>query len=214
MKNVKSLPKDLRPREKLIKYGAAVLSLEELIAALLVTGNKITSVSILSGRVAKVLENTAEIDKNLLLSLGLGVAKTTQILACLEIGRRYLEKEKVVNAISASQIFALSQEIIDKDKESLLCFYINGRGEILKREIVAVGSMNSALVLPREIFSLIKELPVASIILVHNHPSGELNASQTDIKFTRRVKIAGEILGVKLLDHLIITSKGWKQIKV
>src|SRR6266852_8671474 len=197
-----------------MRQGAEALSLEELISVIFITGNRSLSVSLLSGKATKILKSAGNLDKNLLLSSGLGPAKTSQILACIEIGRRLYEKEKVVSAVSASQIFALSQEIINGNKESLLCFYINARGEILKKEIVAVGSINNSMVLPREIFSLIKELPVASVILVHNHPSGELTASDMDLKFTKRVKMAGDILGVKLLDHLIVTSKGWKKIKI
>ena len=214
MRNVKLLPKNLRPREKLMKYGPEALTFDELIAVVFITGNRLFSVSALSGKAAKILKNTEVLDKNLLISAGLGTSKTSQILACIEIGKRLLEKKKTVNAVSASQIFALSKEIISQNKETLLCFYINARGEILKKEVVAVGSINNSMVLPREIFSLIKELPVASIILVHNHPSQDLDASEMDLKFTKRVKMAGDILGVKLLDHLIVTSKGWKKIEI
>ncbi len=196
-----------------MKYGAEALNLEELFSVIFITGTKITPVPLLSKKVAKLLQENKNLTKNSLLALDIGISKSSQVLACLEIGERIRKDQKPVNAISPSQIFTLSQEIISESKESLLCFYINARGEILKKEIVAVGSLNNSLVLPREIFSLIKELPVASIILVHNHPSGNLDASEMDIKFTKRVKLAGDILGVKLLDHLIIASYGWKKIK-
>ncbi len=214
MRKIKSLPKDLRPREKLIKHGVAALSFEELLSVIFVTGTKQSSVVLISRKVTRLLKENKNLNKESLLFLGIGISKTAQVLACLEIGERIKSQNKTINAVSASQIFALSQEILSENKESLLCFYINARGEILKKEIVAVGTLNNSLVLPREIFGLIKELPIASIILVHNHPSGKLEASEMDIKFTKRVKMAAEILGIKLLDHLIITSKGWKKVKV
>ena len=103
---------------------------------------------------------------------------------------------------------------MSQDKESVLCFYLNARGELLKKELIAVGMLNRASLLPREIFSLIKELPVAAIILVHNHPSGNLSPSKEDILFTKRVKTAADILGIQLLDHLIVSKNGWKKIPI
>lgn len=209
MKKIKSLPVSLRPREKLLKYGAQVLSLNDLICVILVTGTKTASILSLSKKITKELKH--DISKESLITLGIGESKTAQILAAIELGVRLNKVSNVVPS-SPSHIFALSSDILSLNKETLLCFYMNARGEIIKRETVAVGSLNKALALPREIFSLIKELPVASIILVHNHPSGILAASEEDIKFTKRIKLAADILGIKLLDHLIITTEGFIKI--
>ncbi|HTK03704.1 MAG TPA: DNA repair protein RadC [Alphaproteobacteria bacterium] len=205
-----SLPLSLRPREKLLKSGSEILTLEELIAVILVTGTKKEGVFKLAKKIAKLLPT----GKEKLLNLGLGKSKTSQILACVELGKRLLEQNKTVTITSGEQVFALSYDIVNQEKESLICFYLNARNELLKKEIMAVGSLNKVNLLPREIFSQIKELPVASIILAHNHPSGSLDASKEDIIFTERVKQAGEILGVKLLDHLIVTSSGWSKIGI
>ncbi len=210
MKRIQSIAPALRPREKILKVGAEGLTTEELLAVILVTGTKITSVSKLATKIAKL--NGANITKDSLLGLGLGPSKIAQILAALELGKRF-NKEGVVTLISAEQVFAHSHEIISQEKESLLCFYLNARGELLKKELIAVGTLNKVNLLPREIFSRIKELPVAAVILAHNHPSGELDPSKEDILFTKRIKVAADILGIKFLDHLIVSSKGWRKIR-
>lgn len=212
MRKIQSLPLSLRPREKLLKRGAQSLSTEELIAVILNTGTKTQTVAQLAGQVAKRVGKRDEISKEALLKMGLGSYKTAQILAALELAKRTSSAE-ALKLTSAAQVYANSYEIITQDKESVLCFYLNARGELLKKETIAVGSLNRASLLPREIFSLVKELPVAAIILVHNHPSGDLSPSKEDILFTKRVKAAGDILGIQLLDHLIVSKSGWKKIE-
>lgn len=210
MKLITSLPLSLRPREKLLKQGVDALSLEELISVILVTGTSKTPVSTLSSKISFVTRNK-NFTKDDLTKIGIGSSKTAQILAARELGKRLLIPDAAVFT-SPEQIYANSHDIIKKNKESLLCFYLNARGELLKKELVAVGSLNKVHLLPREIFILIKELPVASIILVHNHPSGTLEPSIEDIRFTHRVKLAADILGISLLDHLIVSEAGWKRI--
>jgi len=221
VKRIKSIPHELRPREKLLKLGVEALTLSELIAVLLTTGTRYQSVLALSAQIAKIITEKKSknyhkdkfgITKEDLQKVGIGPHKISQILAAQEIGTRINVKDNV-KITSPEAVYANSLEIINNEKESLLCFYINARGELLKKEIVAIGSLNKASVLPREIFVFMRELPVASIILVHNHPSGNLEPSVDDILFTKRVKKAGDILGVVLLDHLIVTSSGWKKIR-
>lgn len=211
VKKIQSLPLSLRPREKILKRGPQSLRLEELIAVILNTGTKVQSVSAMATQIARLMEKFPNISKVNIASLELGDYKTAQILAVLELAKR-LRNPQVLTFTSAAQVYANSYEIVDKEKEYVLCFYLNARGELLKKEIIAVGSLNRASLLPREIFSLVKELPVAAIILVHNHPSGNLSPSKEDILFTKRVKAAADILGIQLLDHLIVTKQGWKKI--
>ncbi len=212
MKKIQSLPLSLRPREKMLKRGPSSLSTEELVAVILNTGTRTQTVAKLSNQVARLLEKSITITIDVLLKVGLGEYKSAQILAVLELGKRTNSSE-TVTFTSASQVYANSYEILSQDKESVLCFYLNARGELLKKEVIAVGTLNRASLLPREIFSLIKELPVAAIILVHNHPSGNLSPSKEDILFTKRVKAAADILGIQLLDHLIVSKGGWKKIE-
>lgn len=210
MKRIHLLPLSLRPREKLLKSGPEALNIEELLSVIFVTGTRRMPLSKLTPKVAHLAKH--DFTKDDLLKINMGTSKTAQVLAARELGKRLLE-QYTVTVVSPEQVFAHSLEIINQHKESLLCFYLNARGELLKKEIVAVGSLNKASLLPREIFSVIKELPVASIILAHNHPSGVLEPSEDDLRFTHRVKLAGDILGVELLDHLIVSKHGWVKIK-
>lgn len=212
MKRIQSLPHSLRPREKLLTRGPEALTTAELFSVILITGTKQQSVLSLGSKVARLI-GKGPLATEGLSGLKIGKSKTAQVLAVLEISRR-LKEPKPTLLTSPSDIFAQSFDILHEKKEMLVCFYINARGELLKKETVVVGSLNRANVLPREIFNLVQELPVASIILVHNHPSGVLEPSKDDVLFTKRVKKAGDILGITLLDHLIVTPKGWVQIKL
>jgi len=210
MRRIKSLPVNLRPRERLIKYGPEVLNFEELLAVILITGNKLLPLSQITAKISTLIQKNNN-PKDELLKLKIGQSKTAQILATLEIGKR-LFNQNIVILNSDKQIFALSYEIINQEKESVLCFYLNGRGELLQKELIAVGSLNKANLLPRDIFSLIKNLPITSIILVHNHPSGNLEPSKDDLFFTKRIKLAGDLIGIKLLNHYIVSQNGWNKI--
>jgi len=209
MRKIKSLPLDLRPRERLLKYGPEVLNLEELLAVILITGNKILSLSQISNKVSFLIKKHNLKDE--LLKLKIGQSKTAQILATVELGKRLFGQD-IITLNSDKQILGLSYEIINQQKESILCFYLNGRGEIIQKELVAVGSLNQANILPKDIFNLIKNLPITSIVLVHNHPSGNLKPSKEDLFFTKRIKLAGDILGIKLLGHYIVSHKGCRKI--
>lgn len=213
MKRISSLPVSLRPREKILRLGGQALTLEELLAAVLVTGTKQESITALAGKLAAYLKKKKSISQATLLGFKLGPSKVAQLLAVQELAKR-LQKDTLVTLVSAREVVAQSYEIRDQQKESLLCFYLNARGELLKKELLAVGSLNRAHLLPREIFQCIKDIPLASVILVHNHPSGILEASRDDILFTKRVKRAADILGVAFLDHLIVTKAGWMRIKI
>jgi len=210
MRRIKSLPVNLRPRERLIKYGPEVLNFEELLVVILITGNRLLPLSQITAKISTLIQKNNN-PKDELLKLKIGQSKTAQILATLEIGKR-LFNQNIITLNSDKQIFALSYEIINQEKESVLCFYLNGRGELLQKELIAVGSLNKANLLPRDIFSLIKNLPITSIILVHNHPSGNLEPSKDDVFFTKRIKLAGDLIGIKLLNHYIISQNGWNKI--
>lgn len=213
MKKIKSLPPSLQPREKILKRGAASLTTDELIAVILNTGMSGTPVSTIARKLSKLISSSRDVTKTTLMDYGLGPFKTAQILAVLELAKRS-HPSAALTLKSPEHVYANCYDIAVQDKESIICFYLNARGELLKREIIAVGTLNRANLLPREIFSLVKELPVASIILAHNHPSGDLTPSDEDILFTKRVQAAGDILGVKLLDHLVVGKGGWRRIEI
>ena len=162
-------------------------------------------------RVAKLLRKNTQPTLTQLRDLGIGQIKALQLLSSLSISTT-LHAEQIYRPKNPTQIYALCQDIVAQDREYVLAFYFNARHELLKREMLAIGTHNAALLLPREIFACIKELPVTAIILANNHPSGVLEASEADQLFTERVHQAGEIVGVEILDHLIVTKTGWKQV--
>ncbi len=207
-----SLTRIYQPREKILKLGPSALSTDELIAVIINTGSRGTTVQTLARRVARLLKGKDSVTLEDLMKLGLGRFKSAQILAAFELAHR-VEPNTIRTVTKPEQVYALSQEIIRDDRESILCLYLNARGELLLREVLAIGSLNRANLLPREIFVHIKDLPVASIILAHNHPSGDLTPSHDDILFTRRVKKSAEIIGITLLDHLVVGREGWKRVE-
>lgn len=213
MSKIKSLPPSQRPREKIMKSGAEALSYEELLAVILNTGTRKLDVHHIAKKLKKLLLDGKRPTRDSLMTLEIGRFKTAQMLALLEILHR-THAPTSITVTKPEQVFALAREIISDERESILCLYLNARGELIEKQVLAVGSLNRASLLPREIFSLIKDLPIAGIILAHNHPSGDLTPSQDDIVFTRRVRSAGEILGVSLLDHLVVGRSGWRRIEI
>lgn len=213
MRSIKNLPVSLRPREKLLKSGPTLLSIEELLSVILITGTRNFSVTQIAKKINLAFRKSKTLNRDELIKMGLGKSKTSQILASLELGKRISGLSKV-RLTTAAEIVTLFRETIKDHQESLVCFYLGVQGELLRKEVVAVGVSNRANVAPIDIFYLIKELPVYGVVLVHNHPSGILEPSEMDIRFTKRIKVAGEILGIKLLDHLIVTSDGWKRMKI
>ncbi|MFO0703126.1 MAG: DNA repair protein RadC [Patescibacteria group bacterium] len=222
MKRIQSIPQNLRPREKLLKNGAQALSLSELVAVILTTGTKEMGVHVIGSEIEKIINTKIQkwqnsekrkICKEELEKLKIGRHKTAQILAAQEFAIRLTSKIDM-QITSPEKIFAYCHDIKSSDKEHLVCFYLNARGELLRKETVVIGSLNRASVVPSEIFSIIKEMPVSSIILAHNHPSGNLEPSVEDILFTKRIKKAADILGIALLDHVIVSINGYKRIKI
>lgn len=211
VRHIHSLPASQRPREKLLKSGVEALSLEEHLCVLFGSGTKQMPVMMIAKRVAKLLRKNTQPTLTQLRDLGIGQIKALQLLSSLSISTT-LHAEQIYRPKNPTQIYALCQDIVAQDREYVLAFYFNARHELLKREMLAIGTHNAALLLPREIFACIKELPVTAIILANNHPSGVLEASEADQLFTERVHQAGEIVGVEILDHLIVTKTGWKQV--
>ncbi len=211
MRPIRTLPPSLRPREKLTKYGPDGLSVSELICVILGSGTKKIPVTLIAKRVSSLLSKKPHPTMDDCVALGIGPVKAMQIVAALALGTR-AHSSKTANPTNPSHIYALCQDIATQDREYVIAFYFNARHELLKREVLALGTANTARLLPRELFSPIKELPVASIIIAHNHPSGILEPSTEDVLFTKRVRQAGALLGIDIKDHLIVTKTGWIQI--
>lgn len=209
---IKELPYGERPREKLIQYGAETLSNTELLAILIGSGTKEVSAIMLANRIL-ALEGegisylTNCLPEELSDIPGMGMAKSCQIIAAIELGKRIATKPKgkKINIKSPDEVASLFiEEMRYLKKEYFKVLLLNTKNEIIMIENISIGSLNSSVVHPREVFCTAIKKSACSIIAVHNHPSGNPMPSQTDIDITRRLMEAGELLGIKVLDHLII----------
>ncbi|MCQ2613843.1 MAG: DNA repair protein RadC [Treponemataceae bacterium] len=208
LEGIKSFWSDGKPdlREQLVAFGESVLSDKELIMLLLGTGIKGVPVAKLAEKVLFLIHSKpADKLKDALLELdGMGQGKTACILAALECGRRFAATRDIkVN--HPSDILPLVQSYSLEKQEHFLCVSMNGAREVLKVKVVSVGTMNRALVHPRDLFADPIVDGAAAIIIVHNHPSGSVTPSPNDYATTRRILGASRLLGIQLLDHIIIT---------
>ncbi len=207
---IRDYPIEERPRERMVKEGADKLSNQELIAILLRTGTKNESVFQLSSRVLKELGSIRHLNEMSIDELtrikGIGQAKAVQIIAGLELGRRVARKRAEVMTIRSPQEAATYlMEVIGLDQqEKFYCLYLNTKNQIIYEKTVFMGSLNSSIVHPREVYKEALKWSAASIIVSHNHPSGDPSPSREDIEVTKRLIEAGEIIGIECLDHLII----------
>ena len=208
---VRDLPRQERPRERLLKFGPEALSAQELLA--LVIGRGIPNKSVMNiaqellarfGNVKAIGQATIE---ELSQIKGIGLAKAAQIKACFELGRRedlepelknfdIKDPEAVVRAIRAS--------IKDKAKEHFKLILLNPRNKIIGISTISVGTLNASLVHPREVFKDAIMHSAASVVLAHNHPSGDPEPSEDDLKITKKLVESGKILGIEVIDHIII----------
>lgn len=212
---LKNLPSVDLPREKLEKYGTGKLKDFELLAILLGSGIKGLNVLELS---KKVLQRVKKVGINkinlsgLLEIKGLGKAKALQILACLELGNRFTQTEKI-EILKAKDIWLLCSDIKDSKKEHFVVFYLDTQSRLIERQIISVGILDASLVHPREVFEHAIRLNAGSIILAHNHPSGNTEPSMEDREITERLQKSAEIIGIEIQDHIIITSKTFHSLK-
>ena len=218
---MKELPSEERPREKLIQYGSGALSNTELLSILIRTGTREMSAIMLANRVLSLEEEgisylTTCLPEELSTIPGIGMAKSCQIIAAIELGKRIATKpkEKRINIKSPNEVASLFiEEMRYLKKEYFKVLLLNTKNEIIMIETISVGSLNSSVVHPREVFCTAIKKSACSMIAVHNHPSGNPTPSQTDIDITKRLVEAGELLGIKVLDHLIIGDGNFVSLK-
>jgi len=214
-KRIKELPDFDRPREKLVAKGAEALSDAELLAILIGTGLKgVSALELASTILRRMGRRLDRLDVTELQSIeGVGVAKACRIVAAFELARRHLLKEKTTIR-KAKDVLPFIQHISDKKQEYFVCVSLNGANEVIESRVVTVGLLDTNQVHPREVFADPIADRAASVILAHNHPSGKLEASPDDLALTDRLVKAGEILGIKVLDHIIVTKRGYLSLKV
>jgi len=216
---IKSLPAEERPREKLIKNGPETLSNSELLAIVLRTGNKKESVVSMANNLFNKynVKFLSRLDIGTLKKeLGIGDAKACQIVACFELGRRLAKfktdkKKPVKNARDMAKIFI--PEMSSLKKEHFKGVFLDSKNRIIKEETIFVGSLTESVVHPREIFQIALNENAAALILIHNHPSGDPTPSEEDIKITKELVKAGNILGIPVLDHIIIGNNNYVSLK-
>lgn len=211
---LKDLPSSMLPREKLLAKGSENLTSEELIAILLGTGSSKQNVLNLSSKLLRKyplskLSNTNALELGKF--KGVGKAKAARIMSAIELGKRVFAPSNLNKIVIRSKEDVLTnlRDIVGKQQEYLVVFYLNARDELISREIVGQGSLSSMLITPKEIFAPAIKTPCASIIVAHNHPSGDPNSSDDDIGFTKRIHEAGLVLGIPMLDHLIVSKSGY-----
>ena len=206
--------KDLRPREKLQAKGAESLSDYELLMAIIGSGNAQADVTKIARDVQKLLKEkgSALTYDDLLDIKSLGPAKATQIMAGFELWRRQFEvSERPITDSPGKAVEQLS-DIRTKQQEYFVCLTLDGANRLIAKRVISIGTLTSSLVHPREVFSDAITDRAASIIVAHNHPSGNLQPSGADRAVTERLREAGELLGVTLLDHLIITKDSFVKL--
>lgn len=206
--------KDLRPREKLAARGAASLSDYELLMAIIGSGNKQADVTKIARDLQKLLQDKGrELTFDDLLSIGsLGPAKSTQIMAGFELWRRRFESSEQPVIDSPDKAADQLSDIRDKKQEYFVCLTLDGANRLISKRIITIGTLTSSLVHPREVFAEAISDRAASIIVAHNHPSGNLQSSDADRQVTERLKEVGVLLGINLVDHIIVTSKDFVSI--
>lgn len=218
---IHDLPVSERPRERLHRYGVEKLSAQEILALILGRGISGESVTITSQRLLSRFGNLRGIAEATLEELaevkGIGPAKASQIKAAFELANRLNdatinEKKPVVK--TPDDVVSLVQRLLKgKKKEHFLVLSLDTRGKLIKTSEVSVGSLDSSIVHPREVFKEALSASAASVILVHNHPSGEPEPSEDDIKLTKRLVEAGDIMGIEVLDHVITGDDSFKSLK-
>ncbi len=208
-KRIRDLPLSERPREKLCRQGPKALSDRELLAVVLGSGTRKRGVLWLADEILKKLDGTDRVTPECLREIeGVGPARAMKICAALEFARRRIRPEgvKIVLAVDA---LPLVRHYADRKQEHFLCISLNGANEVIATRVVSVGLVNRTQVHPREVFADPIADRAVSVIVAHNHPSGTPAPSSQDVEVTRRLKAAGDILGISLIDHIIFTRNSY-----
>ncbi|WP_026326379.1 RadC family protein [Paenibacillus ginsengihumi] len=217
---LRDVPHEERPRERMMQYGPHALSNAELLAILLRTGTIQESAVHLAARLLKQcggLRGLVDMSLHQLTELkGIGEAKALQIQAGIELGRR-LSRTAMSDAVvirSPHDVAALlSEDLRYLQKEHFVCLFLNTKNHVIAQETLSMGSLNASIVHPREVFRAAIKRSSASIICVHNHPSGDPTPSPEDVQITERLVQAGEIVGIEVLDHVIIGDRRFVSLK-
>lgn len=217
---LKDVPKEERPRERLLRLGATHLANKELLSILIGSGTRDASVTDLSHRLLMHFEGIKLLRDATIEELtaikGIGPAKGVVILAAIELGKRMNQyKPMEPYAIKSPEDGAnyVMEEMRQLPQEHFVVLFLDTKNQVIHQQTIFIGTLNSSVVHPREIFREAVRRSAASIICIHNHPSGDPTPSQEDIQVTRRLVEASKIIGIELLDHIIIGNKVFVSLK-
>lgn len=215
---IKKLHKSDRPREKIVKHGVEFLNTSELLAVLIGSGYKGKNViqlskDILSKYHSKNLPRLSY--KQLTSEKGIGRAAACRILAAFELAKRLLldQDGEAVIINKPKDVFNLLKDMKNYKKEHFIGLYLNARNQLIHKETISVGTLNANFVHPREAFEPAIKHHAANVIFVHNHPSGFLEKSPEDTRMTQKLVAAGDLLGIEVTDHIIISKDGFTSFK-
>ena len=215
-KSIKQWPEEERPRERLLKLGAEGLSTAELLAIILRTGSRERSALELARETLMRFSSLREIEDASVAEFsqikGIGSSKVAQMKAAFELGRRLLQYGSSTEIRNPS--FRNSREVYEYfrpgfyglKKERFVCVLLDTKNRVFKEQVISEGTLTSSLVHPREVFRYAIKEAAASVLFVHNHPSGDPNPSSDDIKITKRLVETGKVVGINVLDHIVIAD--------
>jgi DNA repair protein RadC len=217
---LRDLPQGDKPREKLLEQGVEALSLQDLIAVVLQFDTKSEDVLSISKRVVREYGHSAlvsQLDPKIMAEhLGIPIGKASQIVACSEIGRRLYRKNEFGLQVmrNAQDVYTYLKDMHSLPKEQLRGVYLDTHNRIIHDEVISIGTLNSNIVHPREVFRPALEYGAAAVILAHNHPSSISTPSESDKVITMQLVEAGKILGIRILDHIVVTKDGFESVEV
>ncbi len=216
---IRDLPLEEKPREKMLRQGPESLSTKELLAVVLSTGTIKEDVLEMSGRIIREYgEKSILSERNpakLSEETSIPMMKASQIVAVGELGRRFYDRAESGFTVirSAKDAYMYLQDMRNLPKEHLRGLYLNSHNKIIRDEVISIGTVNSSIIHPRDIFRPAIECNAVALVLAHNHPSGEASPSHEDMAVTNQIIEAGKIVGITLLDHIIIAKDAFISIK-
>lgn len=218
MYTMKQIPLEERPREKLSRDGVEQLSNEELLVLLLRCGTKQHTVFEVAKELLYSLESLPDLGEKTLQELasipGIGLSKASILIAAIELGKRIHQDKRIKTIISGpNDVYRLVKPMLaQKKQEHFMALYLDYKSQLITLQTVFVGSLNMSVVHPRDVFRLAVKHSAHAIILVHNHPSGDLRPSDQDVYITKTFMEVGELMQIKVIDHLIVTDDEYHSI--
>jgi DNA repair protein RadC len=214
----RDIPTEKKPRERLVREGPGALSTPELLASILVTGTQKEDVMAMANRIVQEYGEQSALfstdAKMLAEDLDIPLGKAVQIIACGELGRRFFKRNRNGAPVirTARDVYEYTIDMRNLTKEHLRGLYLNTHYQLVHDEIISIGTIDANIVHPREVFRPALAHAAAAVILVHNHPSGNVSPSDADREVTQQLHEAGKMIGIELIDHIVITADTFTSI--